>query len=205
MSVLIFVSSVCFSYLLGAIPTGVWMGRLFRLDIREHGSGNVGATNVSRVLGKLPGAIVLLVDTAKGWIPAAWLASKAAQMGAAGGAGLPVFLGMAAVAGHIWNPFLRFQGGKGVATGLGVLLGLDVRVGLGTAGVWLLVVFFTRYVSVASVSAAMASCFLMVLFGHPLSWTLGSIGVALAITARHRPNFLRLLHGEEHPIRPKRS
>ena len=200
MSVLILISSVCLSYLLGAVPTGMLMGRLFRVDIRRHGSGNVGATNVTRVLGKFPGVIVLLVDTAKGWIPAAWLAVRAAQMGSAGGDGLPVLLGTAAVAGHIWNPFLQFQGGKGVATGLGVLLGLDVRVGLAAAALWLIAAVLTRYVSIASVSAAVGACFLMPVFGHPLAWTFGSIAVALAILWRHRPNFLRLLHGEEHRI-----
>lgn len=205
MSVLIGVSALCFSYLLGAIPTGVLMGRLFQVDIRQKGSGNVGATNVARVLGKLPGLIVLAVDTAKGWIPAGWLAFRALQMGAAGGEWLPVGLGVAAVAGHLWNPFLKFQGGKGVATGLGVLLGLDARVGLLAAGVWLLVAVLTRYVSVASVSAAMAAPFLLLLFGHPSAWVLGGIAVSLAILARHRPNFLRLLHGEEHRIGSSRA
>lgn len=200
MSLLILVSAVCLSYLLGAIPTGVWMGRLFRVNIRQRGSGNVGATNVTRVLGKLPGVVVLLVDTAKGWIPAAWIAARAAQMGAAGGHGLPISLGMAAVAGHIWNPFLQFQGGKGVATALGVLLGLDVRIGLGTAGVWLLAAFFTRYVSVASVSAALAAPFLMAVFGLPTAWVSGGIAISLSILWRHRPNFLRLLHREERRI-----
>ncbi|MBI3312117.1 MAG: glycerol-3-phosphate 1-O-acyltransferase PlsY [Candidatus Omnitrophica bacterium] len=206
MSVFILISAVSLSYLLGALPTGWVMGRLFRLDIRQHGSGNVGATNVARTLGKLPGLIVLAVDTAKGWFPAAWISFRAAQWGSAGGEALPVILGAATVAGHIWNPFLQFQGGKGVATGLGVLLGLDPRVALGSAGIWTAAAFFTRFVSVASASAAIGSCFLMVLFGHPVSWTLGTIAVALSILARHRPNFLRLLHGEEHRIgTPRKS
>lgn len=200
MSVLILVSAICLSYLLGAIPTGVLMGRLFRVDIRQYGSGNVGATNVTRVLGKLPGLIVLLIDTAKGWVPAAWIAARAARMGAAGGDWLPISLGMAAVAGHIWNPLLRFQGGKGVATALGVLLGLDIWIGVGTAGVWLWVAFFTRYVSVASVSSALVAPLLLAVFGFPISWVLGGIAVSLAILWRHRSNFLKLLHGEENRI-----
>jgi len=168
------------------------------VDVRQQGSGNVGATNVARVVGKLPGLFVLVVDMAKGWIPVTLLASKVAALDA----GVPVdtlriALGVAAVAGHIWNPFLQFQGGKGVATALGVLLGLDWRIGASTTVVWGTVAFFTRYVSVASISAAMAAPFLILLFGKPTSWIMGGIGVSLSIIWRHRPNILRLLHREE--------
>jgi len=186
---------------MGSIPTGLLVGGLKGVDVRRHGSGNVGATNVARVVGKLPGLFVLVVDMAKGWIPVTLLASKAVSLGA----GLPadtlrIALGIAAVAGHIWNPFLQFQGGKGVATALGVLLGLDWRIGASAMAVWGAVAFFTRYVSVASISAAMAAPFLMLLFGKPTSWILGGIGVSLSILWRHRPNILRLLHREEHRI-----
>lgn len=183
------------SYLLGSFPTGLLMARLFKgVDIRRHGSGNVGATNVARVAGKVPGLIVLLVDLAKGWFPVAVLAVPSSPEW------LPVALGAAAVAGHIWNPFFQFQGGKGVATGLGVLLGLDWRVGLGAALIWAIAAFLSHYVSVASAAAALASPFLLVFFGHPLSWILGGIAVSLAILGRHRSNFLRLLQGDENRI-----
>lgn len=182
---------ICAAYLLGSIPTGVLIGKLKGIDVRKRGSGNVGATNVARVVGKLPGLLVLIVDVAKGWIPAALLPA---------GPSLKILLGMAAVAGHIWNPFLQFQGGKGVATALGVLWGLDPRVALGSTAVWIAAALATRYVSVASSAAALAAPFLMALLGLPTPWILGGIVVSLAIIARHRPNFLRLLHGEEHKI-----
>ncbi len=196
--------SLCLAYLLGSIPTGLIAGRLKGIDVRQHGSGNVGATNVARVVGKLPGLLVLLIDAAKGWLPVTLLASKGIQMGV----GMPadsfrILLGITSVAGHIWNPFLEFKGGRGVATGLGVLLGLDWRVGLGTFAIWLIVAFFTRFVSVASIASAFSAPFFMVLFGLPTVWVLGGIGVSLAIIARHRPNILRLLHGDEHRIGSK--
>lgn len=183
---------LCAAYLLGSIPTGVLVGRFKGIDVRRRGSGNVGATNVARVVGKVPGLLVLIVDVAKGWVPVAVLGSW--------GPTSTILLGMAAVAGHIWNPFLQFQGGKGVATAFGVLLGLDLRVAVGTLGVWIAAAAVTRYVSVASVSAALAAPFLMLFLGLPASWVLGAIGVGLAVMARHRPNFLRLIHGEEHRI-----
>ena len=189
------------SYLLGGLPTGLIAGRLKGVDVRQHGSGNVGATNVARVVGRLPGLIVLVVDAAKGWVPVALIAPKAVSFGSA----LPldslrILLAVAAVAGHIWNPFLQFQGGKGVATAMGVLIGLDWRVALGSFAVWLLAAFWSRYVSVASISAALAAPFLMLLIGVSTLWVLGSIGVSMAILWRHRPNILRLLHREEHRI-----
>jgi len=184
-----FLALLCGAYLLGAFPTGILMGRLVKgVDVRQHGSGNVGATNVYRVVGKLPGILVLLIDTAKGWFPVAVMASD----------GTKIFFGVAAVVGHIWNPFLQFQGGKGVATALGVLLGLDARVAVGAVAVWLLVALATRYVSVASISAAVAAPFVMAFLGLPILWIFGGIAVSLAIIARHRSNILRLLHGEEH-------
>ena len=193
--------AVCLAYLMGSIPTGLIAGRLKGVDVRQHGSGNVGATNVARVAGKLPGLIVLIVDAAKGWLPVTLIASKAAEFGAS----LPldslrILLGVAAVTGHIWNPFLQFQGGKGVATAVGVLIGLDWRVALGSFTIWLLAAVWSRYVSIASISAALAAPFLMLLFGKPIPWVLGCILVSLAILWRHRPNILRLLQREEHRI-----
>lgn len=195
---MIALGAICLAYLLGAFPTGLLVGRwVGGVDIRRHGSGNVGATNVTRVIGQLPGLIVLGVDLAKGWLPVAMWAEKAHASA--------ILLGMAAVAGHIWNPFLRFQGGKGVATGLGVLLALDWRVGLGCAVVWTAAVLWTRYVSVASSAAALAAPFWMVFWGLPISWVFGTMGVSLAILGRHRLNFLRLLQGEESRIGLKKN
>ena len=189
---------LCAAYLLGSIPTGVLVGRLKGVDVRRQGSGNVGATNVARVVGKLPGLFVLLVDVAKGWAPVAVL-SRFALPGQ-DPAMVRILLGVAAVAGHIWNPFLQFNGGKGVATALGVLFALDVRIGLGALGVFLVAAFTTRYVSVASIAAAMAAPFLMAAFGAPTCWVIGGVVVGIAVIARHRSNILRLMHREEPPI-----
>lgn len=183
---------VCATYLIGGFPTGLLMGKLFKgMDVRQHGSGNIGATNVLRVAGKLPGLLVLLIDTAKGWAPVAFFGALVPTQTA------PILLSVAAVAGHIWNPFLQFKGGRGVATGLGVLLALDRKVGLAALGVWVIAFLTTRYVSVASISAALVAPFLIAFLGRPPSWVWGAIGIGLAIIARHRPNILRLLQGEE--------
>ena len=194
----------CAAYLMGSIPTGVIVGRLKGIDVRKQGSGNVGATNVTRVVGKVPGLIVLVVDVLKGWVPVHLLSSMAVGWGASLSLDLlKILFGLAAVAGHIWNPFLNFKGGKGVATALGILWGLDLRVCLGAVAIWLIVAFMTRYVSIASSAAALAAPFLMTLLGLPTSWVLGGIAVSLAILFRHRENFLRLLHREEHRIGSK--
>ena len=193
---MILLPALCLSYLIGSIPTGLLVGRLLAgVDVRRHGSGNVGATNVARVVGRLPGLFVLVVDVAKGWVPAALLPPAFG-----GGPAVPIALGMAVVAGHIWNPFLQLQGGKGVATALGVLFALDRRAAFGTVAVWLVVAAATRYVSLASLSAAMAAPLLMVVLDLPTLWTLGTVAVSLAVIARHRSNILRLLHREEHRI-----
>lgn len=193
-------SFLCVAYLMGAIPTGLIAGKLKGIDIRKQGSGNVGATNVYRVAGKLPGALVLIVDVAKGFLPVTLLTKWAVAMGIAGVSPdlFRILLGCAAVAGHIWNPFLQFSGGKGVATGAGVLFGLDFRVGLAAALIWALVMFLTRFVSVSSIASAFFAPFVMALLGLPTSCVLGGVFVGLAIIYRHRPNILRLLQGQEH-------
>ena len=198
---MILLAGICLAYLLGSIPTGVIAGRLKGIDVRKAGSGNVGATNVTRVVGKLPGLIVLIVDILKGWFPVKILSSLLIGWGVAVSPDLmKILFGVAAVAGHIWNPWLEFKGGKGVATALGVLLALDPRVCLGAVAVWIIAAFLTRYVSVASSAAAIAAPFLMIFLNLPVSWTLGAIAVSLAILFRHRENYLRLLHREEHRI-----
>ncbi len=203
---MIFLGSLCTAFLLGSIPTGLWVARWAKgVDVRQLGSGNVGATNVARVVGKLPGALVLLVDTAKGWVPVTLLASQGLEWGVGVAPDtFRVLLGIAAVAGHIWNPFLQFRGGRGVATALGLLWGLDPLVGFGCLVVWILVAFTSRYVSVASISASLFAPFFMALLGAPTAWVLGGIAVSIAIIARHRENILRLLHGEENRFRSKK-
>jgi glycerol-3-phosphate acyltransferase PlsY len=182
---------IAFAYLLGSIPTGYIMGLLAGVDVRASGSGNVGATNVARVLGKREGALTLLADAAKGFLPV-FLASR---LGFA--VEQVAVVAIAAFLGHVFSVFLKFRGGKGVATALGVFLGLAP---LGT-GV-LIVVFagvfaISRIVSLSSMIAAAAAPFVFWLSSYPVVFVATSALVAVIILARHRANIQRLMAGTE--------
>lgn len=193
------------AFLLGAIPFGFVAGKLRGVDLREHGSGNIGATNVLRVLGKGPGSLVLLLDALKGWLPVV----LARGLGLS--SGWVVGIGMCAVLGHIYSPFVRFRGGKGVATSLGVLLGLSPLV----AGLSLLAfaipVALTRWVALGSIVAAVTQAVLFWLLptpylsGDPLPYRLFGVAVALFVVARHRANIGRMLSGTESRVGAKRT
>ncbi len=192
------------AYLLGAIPTGYWCGKILKnIDIREHGSKNMGATNVLRVLGKGPGIVVLLIDILKGIIPTA-------VIGPAFGLTDPLVLvltGAAAVIGHNWTVFLGFKGGKGVATSLGVLIGLAVQlpgirpVLLLTVATWLVLFLISGYVSLASIVASVVLPILMVAFNAPFVIKAMSIFLCIFIVLRHRANISRLAKGRENRIK----
>ncbi len=192
------------AYLCGAIPTGYWLGRWLKgIDIREHGSKNMGATNVFRVLGPWPGSIVLAIDMAKGFIPPVWIANAFAFDSPV----LLVFLGVAAVIGHNWTIFLGFKGGKGVATSLGVLLGLTAQIPgmrpvvLITIGLWVLIFLLFGYVSLASILAAVFLPIAMIVYQAPFVAIAMSIVLCLFIVFRHRSNISRLLTGQENRVR----
>lgn len=196
------------AYLLGSIPTGYWAGKLLQgIDIREHGSGSTGATNVLRTLGKGPAIVVLLIDVLKGvaaiilvplvyrlefvqgLIPAVELAQW-----------LPwviTLAGLAAVLGHSKSIFLNFSGGKSVATSLGVLLAMSWIVGLGTFGIFLLTLAVTRIVSISSIAGAIGVSGLMLLTGQPIPYVLFGIAGGIYVILRHRTNIQRLLAGTE--------
>ena len=135
------------AFLIGAIPFGLVIGKLKGVDLREKGSGNIGTANAMRQLGRPLGTLVFVLDTLKGWTPV-FLAHRLALT-----PDWIVGAGMAAVLGHIYSPFVRFRGGKGVATALGVLLGLDWRVGLISFGIFIVVVAITDYISLGSEAA----------------------------------------------------
>jgi len=179
-----------FSYLLGSIPIGLLVAKFKGIDIRRYGSGNIGATNVFRILGTGPGLIVLIGDMIKGII-AVWVG------GAIDGPNLALIAGLTAIAGHSWSIFLNFSGGKGVATAGGVLLALAPGVVAVALAVWVTIVVLFRYVSLASIIAAITVPFLMVLFGKP--WSLFGFGLLAAVLViyRHKPNIKRLLAGKE--------
>jgi acyl phosphate:glycerol-3-phosphate acyltransferase len=190
------------SYLLGATPTAYLAGRLARgIDLREHGSKNLGATNVYRVLGWRWAIPVALVDIAKGAIPVALFGRWAA-----GGPWLAVGLGIAAVLGHVFSPFVGFKGGKGVATALGVFLALAPVAVLIAVPVWGGSLWLTGYVSLSSLVAA-ASFPVWVKLTAPgaVSAFWASIALAVLIVYSHRANLQRLLAGTENRFHTRRG
>jgi glycerol-3-phosphate acyltransferase PlsY len=187
-------------YLSGSIPFGVIVGRMKGVDPRTCGSGNIGATNVLRVLGVGPGIAVLVLDILKGWFPV-WLAQTWQPSGVAATPAAVLAVSAMALLGHGFSVFLRFGGGKAVATGCGVLLALNWHVAFATAGVFLMVLAVTRYVSVASISAAFSSVVFMAFFvnGTPAFGPYVALTVLAAVFVawKHRGNIARLRAGTE--------
>jgi glycerol-3-phosphate acyltransferase PlsY len=197
------VFAVLGGYLLGSLPFGYWLPRLFRgEDIRASGSGNVGATNVFRVYGRWLGSAVVLLDVGKGF--------AAALLGLwAGGALVGVLAGSAAMVGHARPVFLRFQkGGKMVATAGGATFALAPLAAACCVGVWVAVFLLTRYASVASLATALALVLFAWLFGYPWPVLVFAIVGTVAIVLLHRHNLRRLAAGTEHRFelrRPRRA
>lgn len=185
------------SYLVGSIPFGLLAGRLRGIDIRKHGSGNIGATNVLRTLGKPIGITVLILDVLKGFTPvvaAAYLLPKpqgdAQQL-------ILMSCAIATICGHNYPIWLKFKGGKGIATSAGALLAL-FPIPLAIAlGVWILVFFLSKYVSLASIVAAISIPLTLATMRAPLPSLLFTIALAGLATWRHRPNIQRLIAGTE--------
>ena len=187
------------AYLLGATPTSYWVGKVFHgIDLREHGSGNLGATNALRVLGWKSAFPVVLIDIAKGFVPAYFFADLA-------GAGFEWTLayGGAAILGHMFSLWVGFRGGKGMATSAGVFLALAPTAVLINLGLWLALTFGTGYVSLASIVAAIALPPLVAVTPHQGGDTLLAFAVPLAVFVvwKHRANVRRLLRGEENRFR----
>jgi glycerol-3-phosphate acyltransferase PlsY len=186
------------SYLLGSMPFGLILARLFGgADVRKAGSGNIGATNVARVAGPAAGVLTLLLDAGKGWF-AVWLAAHFMH----GASGLLVAAGFFALLGHCFPPWLRFRGGKGVATAAGVFAALCPEALLAALILFGLVVWFWHYVSLGSLAAAAAIPLLVYFlwaphFAPPNIVTLGSLAIAALVIFQHRGNISRLTRGEE--------
>lgn len=180
------------SYILGSVPFGLYIGRAWaKIDIRQQGSGNIGTTNVLRTLGPLPAAVVLILDAAKGWLPV----MAAESLGA--GPAVVSLAALAAVAGHSWSVFLNFRGGRGVATALGVLLGLAPLAAAALAVVFAIVVGFSRYVSLGSITASVLLPAVLFLLGAPTPYVLTGLLLGVVSVVRHLPNIRRLLAGTE--------
>jgi len=183
-------------YLIGGIPFAYIVARISKgIDIRKIGSGNPGATNVYRSVGKIHGVLALLLDTAKGAL-AVLLISKLLNADYSS-AHYSVLAGLSAIAGHTYTPFLSFKGGKGVATGLGVfsaLAPLAILVGIATFSV---IYAITRYVSAGSIAAAITVPIAVYLFGYPIPVIAGAVISGFIIIIRHKSNIIRLIKNTE--------
>lgn len=194
------------AYLVGSIPTGFLVAKAKGIDIRAAGSGNIGATNAFRVLGKGPGSFVLLFDAFKGWsavmllVPliAGWNLCEDCES-------VRLLAGLAAVIGHNYTCWLKFKGGKGIATSAGVLLAWMPPVLLTILAVWIVTFYASKYVSLASIAAATALPISALAWGY--SWTLFGVSMCLAVLAiyKHRPNIQRLMAGTESRFSSKKE
>jgi len=196
------------AYLVGGVPFGLLIGRLKGMDIRTQGSGNIGATNVWRVLGRRWGITCFALDALKGYLPVLVVArcvEPAPEL-------LPITAAFATVAGHVWTPYLRFKGGKGIATSAGAVLGLAAGPLAIALVAWAITFFTWRYVSLASIVAAVALPFAA--FGlnrlpsgphYGLATVVLLTLLALVAVGRHRSNLQRLLQGTEHKMGKKES
>ena len=190
--------SLLLGYLLGSIPSGWLAGRWLKgIDLRELGSGSTGATNVLRQVGKGPALVVFLSDVGKG--AAAVLIARALGLGD----WIQVLAGLTALAGHIWPVWLNFKGGKAVATGFGMFLGLAWPVGLASFGVFLLTLWLFRIVSLSSVLAAVSLPLLMISFSGIGSYILIALVAMGLVLWRHRSNLARILEGSEPKVGQK--
>jgi len=193
---LIAIAALVASYVLGSIPTGLWLGLWLRkVDIREAGSRNIGATNTMRVLGKPLGAAALTGDVLKGLIPVLAAEQLRPEL-----VHLPLLCGIAAILGHSFSLFLKFRGGKGVATSAGVFLGLATWPTLIAIGIFAAVVAATRYVSAGSILAALSLSISVWFF--PVSDVVRVVVMVVAalIIVKHRSNVQRILKGEENRV-----
>ena len=191
---------IVIAYLLGSIPTAVWVGKWFyQIDVREHGSGNAGATNVMRVLGAKAGIPVLIFDMFKGWLAVALASYATIAHDSNFYITFQIIAGVAAIVGHIFPIFAQFNGGKGVATVAGAVLGINPAGVLISIGVFIVVLLATKYVSVASMMGGISFPFtIFLIFPTPfISMKLFSIAVAIMLVATHSKNIKRLIAGEE--------
>jgi acyl phosphate:glycerol-3-phosphate acyltransferase len=195
---------IILAYLIGSVPTALWIGRwFFGIDIRQYGSGNSGATNTFRVLGKSWGTYVMIVDIVKGVFAASlYLFMPEVYYGEHNElqrTNFQLILGLSAVAGHIFPIWAGFKGGKGVATLFGLLIALQPVVALSCVAVFLLVLYITRYVSLSSILASMAlPIFIILVFReHEVLYRVFAVLIAILVIVTHQKNIIRLLNGDE--------
>lgn len=196
-----FIVYVILSYIFGSIPFGIIIGRLFKgIDIRKFGSGNIGAANAFRALGFWGGLTVLLTDMSKGFIPVIlakyFVSGDLVYL-------LQVVSGIFSIIGHNYSIFLKFKGGKGIATSFGVLIALNWKIAFICFGIWALMVFITKYSSVGSLSGSLALPILMAVLKQPLPYTIFGLICCFFAFHAHRGNIKKLIEGKELKITDK--
>lgn len=191
------IALVIFGYLLGAIPIGYVVGRAFGVDVRQVGSGNIGTANVLRAAGKWAAILTLLGDMLKGFFPVVLVTVLVESEW------LHAAVALAAIAGHCWPVFLRFKGGKAVATGAGTSIGLAPVVGLGLFAFWWAVVLLSRYTSLGAIAVMLVSPLAFVLTGQPLPYVLYTVLGGALVLYRHRENARALVEGTERKVGQK--
>lgn len=206
MSVSLLILTVLSAYLLGSIPSSVWYGiGYFGIDVRKHGSGNAGATNTFRVLGKRAGTVVMLIDVLKGWT-ATEIASLLFYVGTIGETELlmyKILFGIIAIVGHVFPVFVGFKGGKGIATLLGMVLAIHPELASVCITIFILTLLASQYVSLSSILATLSFPILswVGLFGHPepLLIVFGFVMFVLVVFT-HQKNIIRLMNGNENRV-----
>jgi acyl phosphate:glycerol-3-phosphate acyltransferase len=193
---------IVLAYLIGSIPSAVWVSKgIYGIDIREHGSGNAGATNTFRILGSKAGAAVMVADMMKGFIAVSLAIFSAYSMKTEPFVNLQIFLGLFAVLGHIFPIWAEFRGGKGIATLFGMILAIHYIVAISLVLVFVMMLMLTRYVSLSSIAASIAFP-LLILFifnaqAQELSYRLFAIATAFLVVLTHHKNISRLISGSE--------
>ncbi|NQT06034.1 MAG: glycerol-3-phosphate 1-O-acyltransferase PlsY [Candidatus Omnitrophica bacterium] len=195
------IAAIFLTYLLGAVPVSYIIAKRSKgIDIRERGSGNVGATNVMRTAGKVPGILALFLDILKGVI-AVTLVARIFSSGITIDYQLyQILLGISVISGHVWTVFMGFKGGKGVATTAGVLVVLAPKILLIALSVWIITILISKYVSLGSILASMSIPITAALMGRSLHFVIFSITLCIICTYRHKANIVRLINGEESRI-----
>jgi glycerol-3-phosphate acyltransferase PlsY len=194
---------IVFAYLIGSVPTAVWISKsLFGIDIRDYGSGNAGATNTFRVLGSKWGTIVMIVDIAKGALATSLYILLPHHLNELHRTNLMIGLGLAAVVGHIYPLWAGFKGGKGVATLFGMAVAIQPLVAVCCIGVFLLVLYLTRFVSLSSILAGVSfMVFILFIFNEKETlYRIFAVLVALMIVLTHQKNIGRILKGTESKV-----
>lgn len=194
------------AYLIGSIPTAVWVSKkIYGIDIREHGSGNAGATNTFRMLGKNAGISVMIVDMLKGWAAIQLSRLSFYSWGSEEIVNLQIALGLCAVIGHIFPIWAGFRGGKGIATLFGMILAIHPIVAVSLVTVFLLMLLITHYVSLSSIAASVAfPVLILVIFkeqAQEISYKLFAIATACMVVLTHHKNIGRLLSGNESKVK----